>query len=527
MAQTPSIRVSEGIRLPHTFSADAAVGDVIVVGTVPAIVSAAVDFSVQPIGVLDFGGAWDIPQKAEIIAAGSAVYWDDTGDPVDGDAGTGAATGTASSNDLMGLAAPTQPNGTTDTAAVDSYVRTIMTAAKRTTTIAGSVTADDITGSDATLAIAGLDAAQGGLLSVTAGTSSSTGNVGGVASLVGGVGGATSNGGAAVITGGLTATGATGTGGAVTITGGANANTTNGAGGAITIAGGLGKGTGAGGAGTITGGGSGSGATGAGGAFAIAGGAANSSDGAGGAVSTTGGAGVGTGDGGAASLIGGEAGTTGNGGAITITAGASLTGGGGTGAGGAVAIAAGANANTTNGAGGALTIAGGAGKGTGVGGSASISGGAAAGSVDGGNVVLTGGTSGSGVAGGVVLRGDTFFAQDAPTAESTGAQAIAAADFVNGIVVHSVAAASALSTPTGAQIAAVLPTGVTTGDAFYLHVITIGTGGDDISTLTAGDGQVTFVGNVTVGPDAAGTSGYATWIFRMTGATSFVGYRIG
>ncbi|KKK88160.1 hypothetical protein LCGC14_2745960, partial [marine sediment metagenome] len=227
MAQTPSIRVSEGIRLPHTFSADAAVGDVIVVGTVPAIVSAAVDFSVQPIGILDFGGAWDIPQVAAAITAGDAVYWDENGTPVTGTALSGCATGTASGNNLMGLAAPTQPNGTTLTVNTDTYVRVIMTAAKRTATIAGSVTADDITGSDATLAIAGLAAAQGGLVSVTAGTSSTAGNVGGVASLVGGVGGATANGGAAVITGGLTAVGATGTGGAVTITGGAHANTTN------------------------------------------------------------------------------------------------------------------------------------------------------------------------------------------------------------------------------------------------------------------------------------------------------------
>jgi hypothetical protein len=69
--------------------------------------------------------------------------------------------------------------------------------------------------------------------------------------------------------------------------------------------------------------------------------------------------------------------------------------------------------------------------------------------------------------------------------------------------------------------------GYTTGDAFRLHVITVGAGADDISTLTAGDGDVTFVGNVTVGPDAAGTCGYGTWIFRMTGATTFVGYRVG
>jgi len=246
-----------------------------------------------------------------------------------------------------------------------------------------------------------------------------------------------------------------------------------------------------------------------GGLIAIAAGRAHT-NGAGGLASVTAGAGsaTGTGAGGVASLVGGE------------------SAGGATGAGGAVAITGGA-AGSTNGAGGAIVEAGGAGTGTGVGGSSSISGGAAAGSGDGGNVVLTGGTSGTGVAGGVVLRGDTFFAQDAPSAEAAGAQTIAAADFVNGIVVHTVTAAATLTTPTGAEIAAVLPTGVTTGDAFRLHVITVGAGGDDISTLTAGDGDVTFVGDVTVGPAAAGTSSGATWIFRMTGATSFVGYRVG
>ena len=100
---------------------------------------------------------------------------------------------------------------------------------------------------------------------------------------------------------------------------------------------------------------------------------------------------------------------------------------------------------------------------------------------------------------------------------------------MNGIVVHTVAQARTLTTPTGAQITAVLPTGVANGDAFYLHVITIGTGGDDISTLTAGDGDVTFVGDVTVGPHAAGTNGFATWIFRIVNLATdvYVGYRVG
>ncbi len=53
---------------------------------------------------------------------------------------------------------------------------------------------------------------------------------------------------------------------------------------------------------------------------------------------------------------------------------------------------------------------------------------------------------------------------------------------------------------------------------------------DDISTLTAGDGNVTFVGQVTVGPDIQATEGlnnFGTWIFRNTGTNTWVGYRKG
>lgn len=120
-----------------------------------------------------------------------------------------------------------------------------------------------------------------------------------------------------------------------------------------------------------------------------------------------------------------------------------------------------------------------------------------------------------------------LFKQPAATAETDAANAIAAADMINGIVVHTVSTGRTLTTPTGAAILAACPAGIVAGDAFYLHVITVGTGADDISTLTAGDGDVTFVGNVTVGPDASTFNGYGTWIFRYTGANAFVGYRVG
>lgn len=131
------------------------------------------------------------------------------------------------------------------------------------------------------------------------------------------------------------------------------------------------------------------------------------------------------------------------------------------------------------------------------------------------------------VGGDVTIRGDIFFAQDAPVAKADGNRIIAGPDFVNKIIVHTVTAAATLTTPAGTQIAANMSSAAAVGDSFKLHVITIGAGADDISTLTAGDADVTLVGDVTVGPAAAGTNGFATWIFRKTGATSFVGYRIG
>jgi hypothetical protein len=297
MAQTPALFVKPGLALAYLASSDKIAGEVVVIGTRPLIVSAAIDFSLNPLGTVRSNGAWDVPQAAEIIQAGDRVYWDENGTPVTGTALSGAATATATGNNLIGTAVPLQPNGTSDTAATDTYVRVdIDGTSLNIATVGGSMTADDITGSDSSLAIAGISAAQGGTVSVTGGTSSTAGNAGGAASLIGGVPGTTSSGGAVAIAGGATIAGVGGTGGAVTITGGANANTTNGAGGPVTTTGGAGKGTGAGGAVGLVGGASGTGATGAGGAVSITGGEALSTNDDGGDVILTPGVGNGTGE---------------------------------------------------------------------------------------------------------------------------------------------------------------------------------------------------------------------------------------
>jgi len=126
-----------------------------------------------------------------------------------------------------------------------------------------------------------------------------------------------------------------------------------------------------------------------------------------------------------------------------------------------------------------------------------------------------------------VLRSKALFHQPAATAEVDGAQAVTAEQMIGGICVFTITTGRTLTTPTGAVLTAACPSDLATGDAFDFHVITLGAGADDIATLTAGDGDVTFVGDVTVGPGAAGTTSGATFRFRYAGSNAWVGYRIG
>jgi hypothetical protein len=192
--------------------------------------------------------------------------------------------------------------------------------------------------------------------------------------------------------------------------------------------------------------------------------------------------------------------------------------------------AGGATAGTssaTGGAGSTITIASGAG-GAAAGGTSN--GGAA------GNIVLSapvGGTSAGGTAGvngAIFLRSTTsrFFKQQfAPGAGADQAEVLTVAQMINGIYVHTISTGRTLTTPTGAQISTAMGANLAVGDSFELTVITVGTGADDIVTLTAGDGNVTFVGKVTVGPDTAPIAAYGTWLFRNTGTNTWVGYRKG
>lgn len=266
-----------------------------------------------------------------------------------------------------------------------------------------------------------------------------------------------------------------------------------------------------------------------GGSSTLKGGTSSTAGNAGGASSVIGGQPGATGVGGAASVIGAAGGSTsGTGGAASTIGGAGTAGNA---AGGVGRTVGGAGQGT--GAGGAAQLTGGAsGAGaTGDGGDASVTGGAAASTNgNGGSAVMTGGAkAGTGIAGVCFQRSDTgyFRKQSAATAKGDGAQSVTAAQLISGIVVQTITGASTLTTPTGAAILAGCGPDIAAGDAFDFSLITLGAGADDISTLTAGDGDVTFVGDVTVGPGAAGTTSAGTFRFRYAGANAFVGYRIG
>lgn len=214
------------------------------------------------------------------------------------------------------------------------------------------------------------------------------------------------------------------------------------------------------------------------------------------------------------------------GGSVTVKGGTSSTAAN---AGGASAILGGQPGAT--GVGGAATVTGGAGGATsGKGGAATVTGGAGtAGNGAGGSVILTGGAPhGSGLDGGVFNRGAyQFRKQAAAVAKGDGNQSVTGAQIIGGICVFTITTGRTLTTPTGALITAACPTDLAVGDSFDFTVITVGSGADDIATLTAGDGDVTIVGEPTVGPSGSTFNCYGTFRFRYAGTNAWVAYRIG
>lgn len=102
-----------------------------------------------------------------------------------------------------------------------------------------------------------------------------------------------------------------------------------------------------------------------------------------------------------------------------------------------------------------------------------------------------------------------------------GAVSFTAAQLLAGMVSVLPVGATTLTTPTGALIHGIFSDEIA-GSWIDLNVINLAAGGGgNTSTLTAGDGDVTFVGDVAI---AGATS--ATFRFVLGGANAVVGYRI-
>lgn len=173
--------ISEGDTLQIVATEDLTSGDVLVSsGGTPFI--AVRDASIGEKVAVYGEGVFDVAKANVSIAEGEAVFWNDSADPVGGDAGSGAATNVSSGAVALGFALAAAGGS-------DETVRVKYTAALvNSQTVGGSMTADDITGSDATLGIAGQSASNshGGAVTIAGGAGNGTNKNGGALTLNGG-----------------------------------------------------------------------------------------------------------------------------------------------------------------------------------------------------------------------------------------------------------------------------------------------------------------------------------------------------
>ena len=98
-----AVFVKNGIEgVNYTPSSAVSAGDVVVQASLVGI--AKTNIAASELGTLAIAGVFDVPQKAEIIAAGKPVYWDADGNPYGGTAGTGAMTATVADGVFAGFA---------------------------------------------------------------------------------------------------------------------------------------------------------------------------------------------------------------------------------------------------------------------------------------------------------------------------------------------------------------------------------------------------------------------------------------
>ncbi len=110
MAQTPATRYSNnGCAIDYTPGSAVTAGDVVVLGSIVGIASQ--DIAANELGALAMDGVFKVPKITGVNAVGTLIYWDPAGNPVNGTAGSGAATSTAGSLKQMGYVARASLSG--------------------------------------------------------------------------------------------------------------------------------------------------------------------------------------------------------------------------------------------------------------------------------------------------------------------------------------------------------------------------------------------------------------------------------
>lgn len=108
MAQSPAFLYSDDDAVDYTPAAAVTGGDVVVSGAVIGVVPT--DLATGEKGALQIEGVYQVPKSTGAIVAGQPIFWNPTGDPDSGDAGSGAANQTGNGS-YMGIAVQAQASG--------------------------------------------------------------------------------------------------------------------------------------------------------------------------------------------------------------------------------------------------------------------------------------------------------------------------------------------------------------------------------------------------------------------------------
>lgn len=112
MAQTPCTYRQDDRTLDYTPGSAVLAGTVVVRGNMVTIVP--VDIGASDKGSEAIEGVWNVPKDNSDVADGDLLYWNATGDPVSGTAGSGAFTKTGGANKLAGVALEAAGTGVGD-----------------------------------------------------------------------------------------------------------------------------------------------------------------------------------------------------------------------------------------------------------------------------------------------------------------------------------------------------------------------------------------------------------------------------